>query len=372
MKHVLCTGQPGCGKTTLVRRCIEEIVGRGIHVTGFVTDEVVRNGSRIGFDVVSLNENGTDDLRGVLSRKRRYNTDSDVVWKKTGNYHVNVTEFERIALSAMRCAKKKKKNCVLIVGTYRYCSTSSSPNSFFFFKTITAKFFLSNADEIGRMELHSNKFRDLMKELLNTSGVRVVGALTAPIYGHRVPFCDEISDRDDVDVVKITVKTRIEAERLMMRKVLNNGHDDETKKYVCYTIMSATRTYVGITNNLKRRLRQHNGEIKGGAKYTRGYSNWKLVYFLSGFRTKVEALQFEWSLRHVTGRGRASGSGLSGRLKNLERVLSMSRWTSKSPLASDVPLSLNWVLSKLRPIRFESVLPNHVREECVAAVVDDY
>ena len=30
-------------------------------------------------------------------------------------------------------------------------------------------------------------------------------------------------------------------------------------------------TYLGITNNFKRRLRQHNGEIKGGAKYTHSF-----------------------------------------------------------------------------------------------------
>jgi predicted GIY-YIG superfamily endonuclease len=29
-------------------------------------------------------------------------------------------------------------------------------------------------------------------------------------------------------------------------------------------------SYVGYTSNLKRRLRQHNAEIKGGAKATRG------------------------------------------------------------------------------------------------------
>ena len=28
--------------------------------------------------------------------------------------------------------------------------------------------------------------------------------------------------------------------------------------------------YCGITTNLERRLKQHNGVIKGGAKYTRG------------------------------------------------------------------------------------------------------
>ena len=36
--------------------------------------------------------------------------------------------------------------------------------------------------------------------------------------------------------------------------------------------------YCGITNNIEKRLKQHSGEIKGGAKYTR--SNWpcRLVY----------------------------------------------------------------------------------------------
>ena len=36
--------------------------------------------------------------------------------------------------------------------------------------------------------------------------------------------------------------------------------------------------YCGITNNLEKRLKQHNGEIKGGAKYTRAHRPCKLVY----------------------------------------------------------------------------------------------
>ena len=36
--------------------------------------------------------------------------------------------------------------------------------------------------------------------------------------------------------------------------------------------------YCGITNNIEKRLKQHKGEIKGGAKYTRSHRPCKLVY----------------------------------------------------------------------------------------------
>ena len=36
--------------------------------------------------------------------------------------------------------------------------------------------------------------------------------------------------------------------------------------------------YCGITTNLERRLKQHNGELKGGAKYTRSRRPCKCIY----------------------------------------------------------------------------------------------
>jgi len=36
--------------------------------------------------------------------------------------------------------------------------------------------------------------------------------------------------------------------------------------------------YCGITNNIEKRLKQHEGEIIGGAKYTRSHWPCKLVY----------------------------------------------------------------------------------------------
>ena len=38
--------------------------------------------------------------------------------------------------------------------------------------------------------------------------------------------------------------------------------------YICYILKCGNYTYNGCTNNFKRRIRQHNGEIVGGAKCT--------------------------------------------------------------------------------------------------------
>lgn len=52
------------------------------------------------------------------------------------------------------------------------------------------------------------------------------------------------------------------------------------------------RSYVGSTTDPTRRLRQHNGEISGGARSTRG-GKWKLVGYLSGFADRSEACRWE-------------------------------------------------------------------------------
>ena len=38
--------------------------------------------------------------------------------------------------------------------------------------------------------------------------------------------------------------------------------------YLVYILKSDKYSYVGMTNDFLRRFRQHNGELKGGAKYT--------------------------------------------------------------------------------------------------------
>jgi predicted GIY-YIG superfamily endonuclease len=72
-------------------------------------------------------------------------------------------------------------------------------------------------------------------------------------------------------------------------------------EHFVYIIASTVcnRTYVGYTVNPIRRLRQHNGEISGGAKTTRRGRPWRLVSIIKGFPDKRSALQFEWRMHHV-------------------------------------------------------------------------
>ena len=46
-----------------------------------------------------------------------------------------------------------------------------------------------------------------------------------------------------------------------------------------YVLLCKDRTlYTGITTDVRRRVRQHNGELKGGAKYTRSRRPVRLVF----------------------------------------------------------------------------------------------
>ena len=60
-----------------------------------------------------------------------------------------------------------------------------------------------------------------------------------------------------------------------------------------------TKYYIGFTNNLYRRIKQHNREIKGGAKATNGYK-WIYCTIITNFKDNIEGLQLEWRLKHST------------------------------------------------------------------------
>ncbi|KAJ0975629.1 hypothetical protein J5N97_017594 [Dioscorea zingiberensis] len=59
-----------------------------------------------------------------------------------------------------------------------------------------------------------------------------------------------------------------------------------------YLIVSSRspRTYVGVTTNFARRLKQHNGELKGGAKASSAGRPWTLACIIRGFRNQSEGI----------------------------------------------------------------------------------
>jgi predicted GIY-YIG superfamily endonuclease len=61
-----------------------------------------------------------------------------------------------------------------------------------------------------------------------------------------------------------------------------------------YLISTGSRTYIGSTTDVVRRLRQHNGEIVGGARSTSKHKGkWKLMCHVSGFQNRSEACRWE-------------------------------------------------------------------------------
>lgn len=123
MKIVL-TGHPGIGKTTVVKEVVRHLKDR---VVGFWTEEVRDRVSkqRTGFKVVS-----TDGKSVIFASK--FFTSKYLV----GSYGVNVERFESVALPILEKAIKDKDKIVVV-------------------------------DEVGKMELFSEKFSKMFEVIFS-------------------------------------------------------------------------------------------------------------------------------------------------------------------------------------------------------------
>ncbi|KAF8095307.1 hypothetical protein N665_0337s0015 [Sinapis alba] len=139
------------------------------------------------------------------------------------------------------------------------------------------------------------------------------------------------------------------------------GEDDESRLgtgkegkgfFACYILTSLSprhkgHTYIGFTVNPKRRIRQHNGEIRSGAYRTKKKRPWEMVLCIYGFPTNISALQFEWAWQHPR-ESRAvreaaaafkSFSGLARKIKLAYTMLTLPAWNSLN-------LTVNYFSSK--------------------------
>ncbi|HTM20435.1 MAG TPA: GIY-YIG nuclease family protein [Kofleriaceae bacterium] len=77
------------------------------------------------------------------------------------------------------------------------------------------------------------------------------------------------------------------------------------RSWVVYVLVSAAgRTYVGITTDQGRRLAQHNGLARGGARATRAGRPWRVGATYGPFADRGSALRAEWAVKRLRGRRR--------------------------------------------------------------------
>jgi len=154
-------GRPGSGKSTLVERVITKL-GDGVRIGGFFTREIRKGGERVGFKIVTV-----DKMEGVLAHADKPGG------IKVGKYTVNLEGIETVAVPAMERAIRE---CDLIV-----------------------------IDEIGKMELHSRHFSEVVEIALDSDKAVLA---TVPLEGP--PFVERIKKRAGVRLLRLEAKNRDE------------------------------------------------------------------------------------------------------------------------------------------------------------------
>jgi nucleoside-triphosphatase len=166
--RILLEGRPGAGKSTVARRLAEALRQDGIAVSGFVTEEIREGGGRLGFAIERFGGG-----RGVLAHVDLPGP------PRVGRYGVDLVTFERLAIPALDRAGE-----VAIV------------------------------DELGKMELASDAFREAFAALLD----RHV-AVIATVQSASHPFTDALKRRRDTETLRVTNADRDELPEQLAARV---------------------------------------------------------------------------------------------------------------------------------------------------------
>jgi nucleoside-triphosphatase len=156
-EKVLLTGRPGCGKTTLIKRVVNNLPR---HAGGFYTEEIREGGTRTGFKIVTLDGEEVAFAHVGLKTPERI-----------GKYRLDLSALETVGVKAVREAVRGRQLVVI--------------------------------DEIGPMEIRSATFRDIVNEALDSEV-----SLLATIFARSLPFTDAVKSRPDVTLIEVRPDNR--------------------------------------------------------------------------------------------------------------------------------------------------------------------
>lgn len=160
-RNILVTGVPGSGKTTLIQTVVEELEQElGLKGGGFYTREIRNKNSRTGFSLVTL-----DGAERIFAHVKIASP------KRVGKYGVDVNALEEKGLSAIKKAIEEREIVVI--------------------------------DEIGKMELYSKRFQQVVLRALNGDSV-----VLATIGRIDHPFVRSIKQRKDICLLEISKGNR--------------------------------------------------------------------------------------------------------------------------------------------------------------------
>ncbi len=152
------TGLPNAGKTQALVKVIEMLEEAENKVGGMVTEPIIKNNRRVGFYVKDRITKEKDILAHV-------DHDSKIV---VGRYKVNLDALERVGVTAIETAAEE---CDIVI-----------------------------IDEVGRMEVESEKFVDIVKKILEEDKPLILTLHKKS----RNPLLQDIRRRDDVRILEVT------------------------------------------------------------------------------------------------------------------------------------------------------------------------
>ncbi|KAJ4964270.1 hypothetical protein NE237_024209 [Protea cynaroides] len=131
----------------------------------------------------------------------------------------------------------------------------------------------------------------------------------------------------------------------------NPSPNSKSSSWFVYLILSTNapiKTYVGVTNNFCRRLKQHNGELKGGAKASRAGRPWICACLIRGFKDQREACGFESKWKSISRKlpHKRKSEDMSKQVDNGSRALLQHRQAALNKLQTCSSANLTVSLSE--------------------------